>query len=289
MRVVVVGAGGQLGRSLAARLPGCTSLDHRELDISDPDAVARFPWPDFDAVVNAAAYTAVDRAETPDGRVTAWRVNAHGVAHLARAARDHGRTLVHVSSEYVFDGRSPGPMPEELPVSPLSVYGASKAAGELAAAGCPAHYVVRSSWLVGDGPNFVRTMARLAADGVSPAVVNDQVGRPTLADDLAAGIVELVTSGAPYGVYHLTNTGAPASWAEVARTVFRLTGHDPARVRAVSSAEYFADRPNSAHRPANSVLALSRAAELGIVLPEWCGSLGAYLERTPASRRRESC
>lgn len=278
MRVLIVGAGGQLGRSLAARLPGAVPLDRRALDVTDPGAVARLPWADLDAVVNAAAYTAVDRAETPEGRATAWAVNATGVAHLARAAAEHGRTLVQVSTEYVFDGHHTGPIPEELPLSPINVYGASKAAGELAAAGCPAHYLVRSSWLVGAGANFVRTMARLAAEGVDPAVVDDQVGRPTLTDDLAAAIARLIESGAPYGTYHLTNTGEPASWAEVARTVFRLTGHDPARVRPVSTAEYAANRPGSAPRPANSVLDLRRAAELGIALPDWCGSLGAYLE-----------
>jgi dTDP-4-dehydrorhamnose 3,5-epimerase len=276
MRVLIVGAGGQLGRSLTARLPDAVPLDRRALDVTDPGAVARLPWADVDAVVNAAAYTAVDRAETAAGRPSAWAVNATAVAHLARAAAEHRRTLVQVSSEYVFDGRHPGPMPEDLPLSPVSVYGAAKAAGELAATTCPAHYLVRSSWLVGDGPNFVRTMVRLAAQGVDPAVVDDQTGRPTLTGDLADGIVRLVENGAPYGTYHLTNTGEPASWAEVARTVFRLTGHDPARVRPVSTAEYTAGK-DSAPRPANSVLDLSRAGKLGIAPPDWRDSLRAYL------------
>lgn len=283
MRMLIVGAGGQLGRSLAARLPGAVLTDRRALDVTDPESVARLPWPDLDAVINAAAYTAVDRAETPDGRAAAWAVNATGAAHLARSATEHGRTLVQVSTEYVFDGRHPVPMPEDLPLSPINVYGASKAAGELAAAGCPSHYVVRSSWLVGDGSNFARTMARLAAEGVDPAVVDDQTGRPTFTDDLAAAIIRLVESRAPYGTYHVTNTGEPASWAEVARAVFRLTGHDPTRVRAVSTAQYTEGRVG-APRPANSVLDLRRAAELGITPPDWCGSLGAYLG---ADRRRE--
>ena len=178
-------------------------------------------------LINAAAYTAVDRAETPEGRVAAWAANATAVAHLAAAANAHGMTLVHVSSEYVFDGTTAGPILEDAPLCPLGAYGASKAAGEIAASLAARHLVVRTTWVVGDGANFVRTMLGLAARGVSPAVVDDQIGRPTFAADLAAGIVALLD--APAGVYHLTNTGEPASWAEVARATFALAGRDPAR------------------------------------------------------------
>jgi dTDP-4-dehydrorhamnose 3,5-epimerase len=278
MRVAVVGAGGQLGRALARCVPGGTRLDRADLDITDTDAVAKVRWADFDTIVNAAAYTAVDQADSAGGRPVAWAVNAVGVANLARAARDNGRTLVHVSSDYVFDGSSADPASEDRPVAPLSTYGASKAAGDLAAISCPAHYVVRSSWMVGDGPNFVRTMLTLAKRGVHPTVVDDQVGRLTFADDLAGAIVALAASDAPFGIYHITNTGDPVSWADVARAVFALAGHDPARVTGVSTAEYLADRPLSAVRPPNSVLDLRKAAAAGITLPDWHRSLESYVE-----------
>lgn len=273
-RAVIVGAGGQLGQALTAALPGARALTSADLDIGSPDRVAALDLSDVDIVVNAAAYTAVDRAETD--RAAAWRVNATGVANLARAAAAAGAGLVHVSTEYVFDGTAPGPVPVECPLSPLSVYGASKAAGELVAATVPRHWIVRTSWVVGAGGNFVATMRGLAERGVAPSVVDDQFGRPTFADDLAAGLVALVDR--PVGTYHLTNGGDQLSWADLAREVFRRTGHDPGAITAVGSDEYFADKPGAAPRPANSVLDLGRAAALGVELPEWPASLARYLE-----------
>lgn len=284
MRVVVLGAGGQLGRSLSRRLPGATQLGRGELDISDRRAVAALDWSRFDTVINAAAYTAVDRAETPDGRPAAWLVNAVGVANLARAASLNGMTLVHVSTEYVFDGRATGPMPESCPVAPLGVYGASKAAGELAAACCPSHYIIRSSWMVGDGSNFVRTMLNLGERAVPPTVVNDQFGRPTFSDDLASAIVELISSRPESGIYHLTNGGDRVCWAGLARAVFTLAGHSAARVIEISTADYVAGRPHCAPRPRNSVLDLRKAAEAGIRLPPWRDTLAGYVDKELARR-----
>lgn len=277
-RSLIVGAGGQLGRALTAALPGARALSSTDLDIGSSEAVAGLDLSDVDVVFNAAAYTAVDRAESD--RAAAWRVNAAGVANLARAAAAAGAGLVHVSTEYVFDGTSRGPIPVDAPLSPLNVYGASKAAGELVAATVPRHWVVRTSWVVGDGGNFVRTMRRLAERGAEPSVVDDQYGRPTFADDLATALVALVEHTP--GIYHLTNGGEPLSWADLAREVFRHTGHDPGAITPVGSDEYFADRPGAAPRPANSVLDVARAAGVGVVLPEWPASLTRYLEeRTP--------
>jgi dTDP-4-dehydrorhamnose 3,5-epimerase len=284
MRAVILGAGGQLGRALAAALPDADAVTRDELDITDAAAVADLDWSRYDTVFNAAAFTAVDAAETPAGRVSAWRVNAAGVAHLARAAARHGPTLVHVSTEYVFDGRHGGAAPEDAPLGPLGVYGAAKAAGELAASLAPRHYVVRTSWLVGEGGNFVRTMAGLAHRGATPAVVADQVGRLTFADDLARGLVRLVAGGAPHGTYHLTNTGPPASWADVARAVFRLAGRSPDDVTATTTRAYFADRPATAARPLNSVLDLRKARAAGVELPPWPDALAGYLQKEAASR-----
>ncbi|ALL82875.1 hypothetical protein AD017_19845 [Pseudonocardia sp. EC080619-01] len=274
MRACVLGANGQLGRALTAALPDAVALTRDGLDVGDAAAVAAFDFSGVDVVFDAAAYTAVDRAETDPA--AAWRVNALGPAYLAAAAAQYGFTLVHVSTEYVFDGTAPGPMPEDTPLAPLGVYGASKAAGELAVrAGAPQHVVVRTSWVAGDGGNFVATMARLARDGVSPAVVDDQVGRPTFAPDLAAALVALAGSG--QGVYHVTGDGEPVSWHGVAGEVFARCGRDPADVRAVSTAEYAADKPHLARRPANSVLDLSRATGAGISMPAWRDGLDRYL------------
>jgi dTDP-4-dehydrorhamnose reductase len=278
MRVLVLGAGGQVGQALVAALPDATALRHSDLDIADA-ANATIDWAAYDTVVNAAAFTDVDGAETAEGRAAAWRANAAGPAALAAICRRTGSTLVHLSTEYVFDGRAAQPYPEDAPVAPLSAYGASKAAGDLAVQTVERHYLVRPTWVVGEGRNFVRTMLRLAAKGVEPAVVADQIGRLTFASDIAAAIVHLVASGAPYGSYHVTGGGEPASWADVARTTFALAGHGDLRVTDTTTAEYFADKPHAAGRPLNSVLDLSRAASVGVELPDWRERLAEYVMR----------
>ena len=272
-RAVILGANGQLGRALTTALPGAAALGSADLDIGDDVAVERFDWSGVGLVYNAAAYTAVDRAESD--RAAAWRVNAIGPANLARAAARHGFGVVHVSTEYVFDGTGFGPIPEDAPVAPISVYGASKAAGEIVVGHIPRHWLVRTSWVVGDGHNFVRTMLDLAGRGISPTVVSDQIGRPTFAHDLARALTEIVESEP--GTYHLTNDGEPVSWAQLAREVFVHAGRDGADVRDVNTAEYFTDKPHAAARPANSVLDLSRATRAGLVMPAWRDSLTTYL------------
>ncbi len=272
----MLGAGGQVGRALAA-LPDVTALNRAECDIADAAAVAELEWSAYDAVVNAAAYTDVDGAETDAGRVAAWRANATGPATLARAAAAHRLTLVHLSTEYVFDGRAEKPYTEDAPVAPLGAYGATKAAGDLAVSGLERHYLVRPTWVVGAGRNFVRTMLGLADRGVCPTVVADQVGRPTFATDIADAVEQLLRSRAPYGTYHVTGGGEPASWADVARAVFAAAGHRELRVVDTSSAEYFADKPGSAPRPRNSVLDCTKAERAGIPLPDWRDRLAAYV------------
>jgi dTDP-4-dehydrorhamnose 3,5-epimerase len=279
VRVLVLGRGGQVGRALAAALPDATALGHADLDIADA-ASAPIDWAAYDTVINAAAFTDVDGAETAEGRAAAWRANAAGPAALARICRRTGSTLVHLSTEYVFDGRAPQPYPEDAPVAPLSAYGASKAAGDIVVQTVERHYLVRPTWVVGNGRNFVRTMLGLAAKGVEPTVVADQIGRLTFASDIAAAIVHLVASGAPYGSYHVTGGGEPASWADVARAAFALSGHGDLRVTDTTTAEYFADKPHAARRPRNSVLDVSRAASVGIELPDWRERLAEYVKRS---------
>jgi dTDP-4-dehydrorhamnose 3,5-epimerase len=280
---LVLGAGGQLGLALRAELSDAEFVTRAELDLEDPaEWGSRIRWSDYGAIVNAAAYTAVDLAETVDGRVRAWTVNAEAVGRLARIAAQAGSVLVQVSTDYVFDG-SREIHGEDEPLSPLGVYGQSKAAGDLAAAGAPRHYVVRTSWVIGAGRNFVATMADLATRGVDPQVVDDQFGRLTFASDLAAGIGHLLRCAAPYGTYNLTNAGPVTSWFDVARGVFQRLGHDPGRVRPVSAADYAAGREGMAPRPRNSTLVLDKIAATGFRPRPAAEALDEYLSAPAAA------
>jgi dTDP-4-dehydrorhamnose 3,5-epimerase len=189
---------------------------------------------------------------------------------------------VHVSSEYVFDGRHDGPMPEDWPINPLSVYGQSKADGDTQATYVTKHYLMRTTWVVGEGGNFVRTMAGLADRGISPTVVDDQIGRPTFTTDLAAGIAHLLRTRAPFGTYNLTNDGEPASWADVAAAVFEARGRSAEDVGRTSTEKYFADKPQAAVRPLNSVLDLSKITRTGFRPRTWRDALAEYLAAASA-------
>ncbi|HEV7623489.1 MAG TPA: bifunctional dTDP-4-dehydrorhamnose 3,5-epimerase family protein/NAD(P)-dependent oxidoreductase [Amnibacterium sp.] len=274
-RTLVLGANGQLGRALREAIPDAEFADRSTFDLTDPAVYASRHWHDYGAIVNAAAYTAVDAAESEEGRRAAWAANVTAVAELAKVATANGITLVHVSSDYVFDGTR-AVHAEDEPFAPLGVYGQTKAAGDAIVATVPRHHIVRTSWVIGDGSNFVRTMASLAERGIDPSVVDDQIGRLSFAEDIAAGIAHLLATDAPSGVWNLTNTGAPLSWADIARDVFRLTGHDPARVSGVSTAEYFAGK-QAAPRPLNSVLDLGRLSAAGFTARDQVEALEAYL------------
>ena len=277
MTAVILGADGQLGRALRREFPDAVALDRAALDVADDAAVRAFDFSAVDVVLNAAAYTAVDAAEDPANRPAVWAANTDAVGYLAEAAERHRFTLVHVSTDYVFDGRHPGPIPEDLPHSPLSVYGQSKADGELHLATLERHYLIRTAWVVGEGGNFVRTMASSADRGLQPAVVDDQLGRPTFTSDLAAGILHVIGTGAPYGTYNLTNDGDPVSWADLAVAVYEARGRTADAVRRVSTAEYFAGRPDAAPRPPNSVLDLAKIMATGFRPRDWRPALTEYL------------
>ncbi len=277
MSTVIVGAGGQLGRALRRQFPDAVALDRAALDVTDAAAVRNYRWADVDVVLNAAAWTAVDAAEDPANLDAVRAANVDAVGHLARAVRTSGATLVHISSEYVFDGRHEGPIPEDWPPHPLSVYGQSKADGDAQAAQVTKHYLVRTTWVVGDGGNFVRAMAGLADRGVSPTVVDDQIGRPTFTVDLAAGIAHLLRTRAPFGTYNLTNAGEPASWADVAAAVFAARGRSADDIERVSTEKYFADQPQAAARPLNSVLDLSKISATGFRPRDWRDALAEHL------------
>ncbi|WP_229052735.1 bifunctional dTDP-4-dehydrorhamnose 3,5-epimerase family protein/NAD(P)-dependent oxidoreductase [Aeromicrobium sp. Leaf350] len=278
-KTLVTGAYGQLGQALRAalgHLPHVELTDADELDLTSDLTDAR-PWRQYDTIINAAAYTAVDQAETPEGRVLAWKVNVEAVARLARIARDHRITLVHVSSDYVFDGTQELHTEDES-LSPLGVYGQTKAAGDAIVATLPRHYLLRTSWVIGEGNNFVRTMASLAERGIDPTVVDDQHGRLTFTDDLAAAIVHLLTTRPPAGTYNVTGAGEIRSWADIAKQVYELTGHDPARVTPVSTADYYASATGPiSPRPTHSALDLGKITATGFTPRDADDALRAYL------------
>jgi len=279
---LILGAGGQLGMALQARFPEARALGSDELDITDPVAVESFDWSSFNVILNAAAYTNVDGAETSEGRRSSWSINACGVALLSQAATKHDLTLVHVSSDYVFDGTL-SPHREDEPFTPLSNYGASKAAGDVAALCTPKHYILRTTWVVGEGKNFVRTMIGLAEKGISPTVVADQIGRLTFADELASAIDHLLTTTAEFGTYNVTNDGTPASWADITREIFSLSGHDELSVTDTTTEEYFAGKEGIAPRPLQSELALDKLQRTGFTSRDWRDELKEYIDKEKRS------
>ena len=276
LRTLVIGANGQLGRALQQKLPNADFADRTRIDLANPASLESVRWNDYDTVVNAAAYTAVDAAETAEGRVACWAANVTGVAQLARISAAHQITLVHVSSDYVFDGSKEGAYLETDAIAPLGVYGQSKAAGDAAVSTVPKHYIVRTSWVIGDGNNFVRTMASLAERGIDPSVVDDQFGRLSFTEDIAAGIVHLLMKRPEYGVYNLSNEGDAMSWADIAKQVYEATGHDSNRVTGTSTAEYFAGK-QAAPRPANSLLSLEKIKATGFAPRNAADALANYL------------
>jgi dTDP-4-dehydrorhamnose reductase len=261
MKYLITGASGMLGRDLQAVLAGrfVTALGHSDLDVTDlsavTDAVAG-----FDVVINAAAYTKVDDAETNED--AAYAVNADGALNLAIATSVTSARLVQVSTDYVFNGRGTTPYPEETPRDPISAYGRTKGAGEkfVLAENPEGSFIVRTAWLYGQhGPNFATTMLRLAGSHPTVSVVNDQLGQPTWTMDLARQIVLLLDTDAPTGIYHGTNSGV-ASWFDFAREVFTLAGLDPDRVLPTDSAAFVRPAP----RPSYSVLGHDAWARAGI-------------------------
>ena len=274
--IFIVGANGQLGTALRALYPNAVSANIDELDITNADSVANFDWTDIKVIINAAAYTNVDGAETSEGRIAAWKVNATAVGYLVTAAIAHDITIVHVSSDYVFDGTQV-PHLETEPLSPLGVYAQTKAAGDIAVGLAPQHYLLRTSWVIGQGKNFVLTMKSLAEQGIKPGVVNDQIGRLTFTADLARAIAHLLSNDSPYGTYNFTNDGDSVSWADIAGIVYDATGHNSADVHGVTTADYYADKDGIAPRPLQSTLSLDKIKATGFVPRDWREALSEYL------------
>jgi dTDP-4-dehydrorhamnose 3,5-epimerase len=274
-KILIIGAAGQLGRALRTALPAAVTITRDTLDLTSPESIKSFDFAPYRVVINAAGYTKVDAAETETGRREAWAVNVDGVGALVEAARNHRFTLVHISSDYVFDGSEPLHSETEQ-FSPLGVYGQTKAAGDALVGLWPAHYVIRTSWVIGEGHNFVRTMASLADRGISPEVVDDQFGRLTFTTELSQAIVHLLEVAAPYGTYNLSNDGEPMTWAGIARAVFVARGRDAASVKNVTTAEYGAGK-TLAPRPRHSVLSLDKIISCGFRPADAMSELEKYL------------
>jgi dTDP-4-dehydrorhamnose reductase len=293
--ILVTGGQGQIGLELArAAWPEELVLrfpTRDELDIGSAESIARyFEGRQFAAVINAAAYTAVDRAEEESS--AAFAINAMGPALVAEVTRRAGIPLIQMSTDYVFDGSKPSPYIETDPVHPLGSYGASKLAGELAVlAGNPRSVVLRTAWVLSvHRSNFLKTMLRVGATNPQIRVVDDQVGCPTSASDIADALKTIVLrmiedDRSPVGIFHFVNAGQ-ASWYGLAREIFALSGAaggPRAEVTAITSAEY----PTPARRPANSRLATGKiAAEYGIEPRQWHEAVAEIIDELmePASR-----
>ncbi|HSX27210.1 MAG TPA: NAD(P)-dependent oxidoreductase [Patescibacteria group bacterium] len=281
MSILIVGGKGQLGLALRAKYPEARWVDIDELDITSKEAVESFDWSDIDTILNAAAYTNVDGAETEEGKKFARAVNAEAVANLAEVAKKKDATLVHISTDYVFDGTI-NPHTEDEPFSPLSVYGRTKAEGDKAVMGVPKHYLIRTSWVIGEGKNFVRTMLDLGKQGVNPTVVSDQVGRLTFTSELVLAIDHLLSVKAPFGTYNVSNDGEPASWAEITRTIFKEAGLENT-VNNTTTEEYYKGKANIAPRPLQSTLDLGKIQTTGFKPRDWHEDLKEYVKKETSS------
>ena len=279
MRALITGANGQLGKALRDEIPAEAQadwVDLPDLDISkatDVEAWFLESGP-YDLVINCAAFTNVDGCEADFA--AAFSANALGPMNLARACASCGATLVHVSTDYVFPGTEPGARVESDVPAPISAYGRSKLAGEgLALAANPRTHVVRTAWLYGEGKNFVRTMLSAAQTHDEVTVVDDQLGNPTSAVDLAREIVRIAVT-TDYGVWHCTNEGT-CSWADLTEAIYEISGID-CRVRRCSSADWKRMNPQSADRPAFSSLENAKLkATIGNEMRPWREALEEYL------------
>jgi len=274
---VIIGAKGQLGTALREKYPNARAVDSDELDITNAEAVRNFDWSDITTILNAAVYANVDGSETTEGRVAAWRVNATGPRNLAEVAGKHGLTLLHISSDYVFDGTQKVHTEDE-PLSPLGVYGQAKAAGDLAVSLTPKHYICRTTWLIGEGKNFVRTMLALGKKGINPTVVGDQIGRLTFTSELVRVVDHLLSNGAAFGTYNATNSGDIVSWAEITRAIFKDAGYDLI-VTDTATKEYYASKEGVAPRPLNSEMDLSKLQATGFESRDWRDDLAEYTKK----------
>jgi dTDP-4-dehydrorhamnose reductase len=272
--ILVTGAGGQVGRALAQRIPTARLLTREDLDVRDAlETLSTFEG--IRLVIHLAAMTDVDRCEEqPD---LCMEINASGSKAVAEAAQAVGARVIYVSTDYVFDGTKATEYEETDKPNPINAYGRSKFAGEHHFAGEPGNLIVRTSWVFGNGRNFVRSILSAADSRKSLRVVDDQRGRPTSADDLAAALVQLTDSRVT-GIVHVSGEGPICTWAELAEFVLRVNGSD-VPVERTDSETYARLRNRSlAPRPANSAFSLTKARTLGVPLRDWRDSVTRFVE-----------
>ncbi|MCR4823354.1 MAG: dTDP-4-dehydrorhamnose reductase [Treponema sp.] len=281
----LIGCNGMLGTELARQLTE-NKIDFvgtdRNVDITDPQILASFAkGKSFSYIVNCSAYTAVDKAESEEE--LARKLNEDGPKNIANLARQIGAKVIHISTDYVFDGTGSSPYSEDMPIAPIGIYGKTKAAGEEALRqNLDQHYILRTAWLYGwAGKNFVYTMIRAMNNHESVKVVNDQKGSPTFAGDLASVIIKIIQKGnVPYGTYHCTDLGEITWWDftnEIKKQGIEagLVTNKDCVVNPCTTAEY----PTPAKRPAYSVLSKDKIQKaLGITLPHWQESLRVFLQ-----------
>lgn len=277
-RILILGANGQLGTKLREMHPKAKTADISELDITNKQSVVTYPWQDIDIIINAAAFTKVDEAETETGKDICYKVNRDAVGFLATVAASRDLTLVHISSDYVFDG-SKEVHTETEPFHPLNKYGKSKAEGDLLASKASKHYILRTSWVIGEGTNFVRTMLSLAERNISPEVVSDQTGRLTFTSEIVRAIDFLLSKEAPFGTYNISNDGPVVSWADIARGIFAYIDRPDLIVTDISSMQYAEKKPGTAQRPQHSTLDLSKLHALGFKSNYWKDDLLQYIQK----------
>lgn len=279
-RYLITGCNGQLGCALRERYPDAYSVSHESLDISNEKQVESIDWSKYDVIINAAAYVSADHSETPDGIELTWQANAVGPRNLTKVAIKYGLHLVHISSEYVFDGTKANHQEDE-PFTPLSVYGQTKSAGDIAVSLVPKNHILRTSWVIGDGHNFAKTMKELADKGINPKVVNDQYGRLTFTSEIVRAIDHIIDNKVGFGTYNLSNSGKVKSWFEIAGDVFEYAGYDRERVEPITTVEYMRGKTPFAPRPTHSDMDLSKIRRTGFVNQDYEPLLLDYVQNLP--------
>ncbi len=279
MKILVTGANGQLGNAFRELLPSALFVDRDELDLSGTlekiaETITGFKP---ECVIHCAAHTQVDKAESEPDLV--YHLNTAVVETIAKTCVTLNARLITYSTDYVFDGKPvENGYKENRPTHPLSVYGKSKADGEKLIHDMPNTTVIRTSWVYGEGANFVRTMLSLADKGLTNlTVVNDQIGRPTYAPDLAEATLKLLKLDTLPKIVHVTNEGNPISWADFAKAIFDLAQRD-VMVTPLTTEEYYKDKSGYAPRPAYSVLNLDLLHSLGVTMRPWHEALQEYLK-----------
>ena len=277
MKILITGANGMLAKAVKEKFANETLIltDSNELDITvEKSVMEKVKEINPEYVINCAAYTAVDKAE--EDKELAKKVNSLGVENLAKACRNTGATLIHVSTDYVFDGKLDinKVYREDDKTGPVTVYGITKLSGEQKLIeNCDKYYIFRTAWLYGEGNNFVRTMLKLGSEKKEINVVSDQHGSPTYTEDLANIIYQAIEKKIPYGIYHATNQGY-TTWYDFTKEIFKKANCN-CRVNPVTSEQFV--RP--AKRPKNSMLSKDKLLVQGIEIPMWIDALDRYLKK----------